>query len=170
MTELVPQAHEFKWQFFSGLEPRLVAHAAARQTVSPGVAELMSADHGAQFDLVNAAPDEDAGVEPPAWLEAETCIFLFRRSFETERGIDVLIDAWPETPPSAILHLQGPDNPLKRRMIERAEATGRPADPGMWADSDPPPVPPTMPVSAERRLGRLRCIVQPLMRSIRPGG
>lgn len=125
MPEMLPEASEFERQFFSNLERRLVAHTAARQTVTPGLAALMGFEYGLPFDVVvNAEPNEDADFTPPEEVGTGTCIFLFCGLFGSGRGLALLVDVWPDMPASAILHLQGPDNPLKRDLMARAEASG----------------------------------------------
>lgn len=125
MPEMIPESHEFERQFFSALERRFVAHTSARQTVTPGLADLMGAEYGLPFDVVvNAEPNEDVDFQPADHPVSEGCIFLFCGLFGSGRGLALLVDAWPDTPPGAILHLQGPDNALKRDLVARAEANG----------------------------------------------
>jgi glycosyltransferase involved in cell wall biosynthesis len=117
---------EYEKQFWMDVERRLVVHADLRQTVSPGLAALMSAQYGVPFDMVpncepadRLAPARDAGPRTDG-----PCQFLFQGNFAAGRGIDLLIEAWAATDARAILQLRGPDNPFKTRMIELARATG----------------------------------------------
>ncbi|MCJ2054938.1 glycosyltransferase [Methylobacterium sp. J-070] len=148
MPEMIPESNEFERQFFSALERRLVAHTDARQTVTPGLAGLMAVEYGRPFDVVvNAEPNEDVGFEAAHRPDSTDCIFLFCGLFGSGRGLALLVDAWPDTPPNAILHLQGPHNPLKGDLIARAEANGLLGTRILFPD----PVPETEIVASMRR-------------------
>ena len=117
---------EFEKQFWQDMEKRLVAYTEYRQTVSSGLARLMSEQYGTHFECVpNCAPANQ--IRPftsrPARPKGE-CHFLFQGGFAVHRGIDLLIKAWPKTDSRAILLLRGPDNKYKAAMQVLAEQTG----------------------------------------------
>lgn len=119
------EACEAEKQFWVGLERRMVAHVDACQTVSPGLAKLMSDQYGVQFATVpNCEPlDRLLPRDPRAW-NGEQCVFLFQGNFAPGRGIELMIQAWPQTDPRAILQLRGMDGAYKAKMVELATATG----------------------------------------------
>lgn len=117
---------EFETQFWLQLESRMVRVADRCQTVSDSLADLMTERYGVRFFSVPNAESLAAasGVEchPPA--DEGTVKFLFLGNFAPRRGIELLIDAWVETNPEAVLLLQGPDNEFKDGIVARARATG----------------------------------------------
>jgi glycosyltransferase involved in cell wall biosynthesis len=117
---------EYEKQFWINLERRMVAHADHRQTVSPGLTALMSAQYGVPFENVpNCEPvDRLRPVIARPLREDGSCHFLFQGNFAPGRGIDLLIGAWKDTDPRAILLLRGPDNPHKEQMQQLAAASG----------------------------------------------
>lgn len=117
---------EFEKQFWISMERRLAAHADYRQTVSKGLAELMSEQYGCRFAFVaNAEPISRAvTIFSKKPTSGKSCRFLFQGRFATGRGIDLLIKAWPKTDTHCVLLLRGPDNPYKSEMIALASATG----------------------------------------------
>jgi glycosyltransferase involved in cell wall biosynthesis len=119
-------AYEYERQYWIGLEARMVTHADFRQTVSPGLAALMSQQYGVPFATVpNCEPvDRLMAVQERPSRPDGTCHFLFQGNFAAGRGIDLLIDAWADTDPRALLQLRGPDNDYKAKMLQRAEETG----------------------------------------------
>src|SRR5208282_5296663 len=93
--EASPDQLEFVKQFWQGLERRMVVHAAYRQTVSTGLAKLMSDEYGVPFECVpNCAPANQMlpFAARPTRPRGE-CHFLFQGTFSPHRGIDLLIKA-----------------------------------------------------------------------------
>jgi glycosyltransferase involved in cell wall biosynthesis len=119
-----PSSFEFERQFWIGMEQRLVRHADRRQTVSPGLARIMSELYSCDFDVV-------PNCEPLASVQASlsgtgssSCKFLFQGNFAVARGIDLLIQAWPGTREEAHLLLRGPNSTYKTEMEDLAAKTG----------------------------------------------
>ena len=124
--EADPSSFEFERQFWVGMERRLVKHTDYRQTVSPGLAGIMSKQYGCDFNVTpNAEPIANA---KPTFnnlnKNATQCHFLYQGGFATGRGIDLLIKAWPNTDERAILSLRGPENSYKLKMKKIASTTG----------------------------------------------
>jgi glycosyltransferase involved in cell wall biosynthesis len=117
---------EFERQYWMEMEGRLVRHADRRQTVSSGLAALMGENYGCKFDVVpNCEPLQSCAEQPRATARIDSsCHFIFQGGFAAARGLDLLVDVWPETHEQAILLLRGPDNAYKLEMIERAQKTG----------------------------------------------
>jgi glycosyltransferase involved in cell wall biosynthesis len=117
---------EFEKMFWVGMERRLVQAVEHCQTVSPGLAKIMSEQYGREFHVVpNCEPLASAIAPVSSKLQVDsTCQFIFQGNFAPKRGIDLLIDAWPGTEPGAILVLRGPDNDHKDKLIDRARKTG----------------------------------------------
>lgn len=124
--EADPSSFEYERQFWIALERRMTAHADHRQTVSPGLADLMSRQYGVPFETVpNCEPVDRLLPQRLREPRADgSCHFLFQGNFAVGRGIDLLIKAWPGTSSRAILQLRGPDNPYKQEMIALAAQTG----------------------------------------------
>jgi len=120
------EALEFEKEFWIRMEQRLVRHVDHRQTVSPGLAHLMSETYGCEFASVpNCEPLSAAqGVDEVPKSEDGRCRFIFQGGFAAMRGLDLLIDSWPDTDERAILLLRGPDCRYKDEMIHRARRTG----------------------------------------------
>ena len=117
---------EFEEEYWLEMERRLVPHADYCQTVSPGLAELMTRQYGCKFAYV-------PNCEPLSSLLDETletrneekfCKFIFQGGFAPCRGLDLLIDAWSMTDKRALLLLRGRDNDYRKKMMKRAAATG----------------------------------------------
>ena len=124
--ESSPKLLEFEKQFWQDMEKRLVAYTEYRQTVSYGLARLMSEQYGMHFECVpNCAPANQIlpFTSRPARPKGE-CHFLYQGGFSVHRGIDLLIKAWPKTDSRAILLLRGPDNEYKDAMQVLARQTG----------------------------------------------
>lgn len=117
---------EFEKQFWTGMEARLVPHADRRQTVSPGLAQLMSMQYQSSFEVVPNCEPIKSAVNPAAIeaLESGQCRFIFQGNFAPKRGLDILVEAWPATNVNALLVLRGPDSPYKQTLIERAKELG----------------------------------------------
>jgi len=111
--------------YWEGLENRLVQYADYCQTVSPGLAQLMSKQYDKAFHYVpNCELPNHALAERHQKTSGDTCSFLFLGGFAPDRGIDLLIQLWPRTNEKAILLLQGPDNLYKEEMRRLAQASG----------------------------------------------
>jgi len=111
---------EYEKQFWERMERRLVAHVDYCQTVSLGLAKLMSEQYQVPFEcLPNCEPRGHLLLHESSEGKNtdEICRFLFLGSFAVGRGIDLLIKAWPETDERAILLLQGVDNAYKEQMV-----------------------------------------------------
>jgi glycosyltransferase involved in cell wall biosynthesis len=117
---------EFEKQFWMDMEGRLATHADYRQTVSPGLADLMSSEYGCKFAYVPNAELKDRAVPLPkkTRTHGDICRFLYQGGFAIGRGIDLLIKAWSQTNASCVLLLRGPDNAYKREMTTLASRTG----------------------------------------------
>jgi glycosyltransferase involved in cell wall biosynthesis len=117
---------EFEKQFWIALERRMVPHADQRQTVSPGLAALMGRQYGVPFDCVPNCEPVDRLLQraAPAARASGEVHFLFQGNFAPGRGLDLLVQAWPDTDPRAILQLRGPDNIHKPEIVALAEKTG----------------------------------------------
>jgi glycosyltransferase involved in cell wall biosynthesis len=117
---------EYEKEFWVSMERRLLLHTDLRQGVSPGIAGFMAAQYGVPFGYVPNCEPADR-LLPSRRRESRadgSCVFLFQGNFATGRGIELLIQAWSDTDPRAILQLRGPDNPFKARMQELAKGTG----------------------------------------------
>lgn len=117
---------EFEKMFWIGMERRLVQSVEHCQTVSPGLAKIMSEQYGREFHVVPNCEPLISAIEPEFLRQRDdgTCHFIFQGNFAPKRGIDLLIDAWAGTEPGAILVLRGPDNDHKDKLIDRARKTG----------------------------------------------
>lgn len=124
---------EFETEFWMGMEQRLLGGTDYRQTVSSCLAEFMSKKYGLLF---NSVPNCIPRSEIPLISElkkiqlvdssstSENCRFLFQGNFALGRGVDLLINLWPETDERAILLLRGPDVAYKNELLQLAEKTG----------------------------------------------
>lgn len=118
---------EFEIQYWRDLESRLVRHVDYCQTVSSGLATLMTQTYGVPFGFTpNCVPMRDIVSVPLRKLRSttSTCKFLFQGLFAPARGAELLINAWPLTDERAILLLRGPDSAYKDNLISLAEKTG----------------------------------------------
>lgn len=117
---------EFEKEYWIEMERRLVPHADYCQTVSPGLAELMTKQYGSEFSYVpNCEPLASLlGRMSDAYREEKFCRFIFQGGFAPCRGLDLLIDAWSLTDQRALLLLRGPDNAYRKKLMERAAGTG----------------------------------------------
>lgn len=138
-AHLVYDSHEYcafsdtrfeSWEnaFWANIERSLVPHADTCLTVSDTLADQLSRDYGVTFEPVpNAVPlrvghfDENAARVPG---EHDILVFLFQGNFAVERGLDHTITAWQDAPPSAHLHLRGPGNQERDKLIELAKGLG----------------------------------------------
>lgn len=117
---------EAEKDFWIALERRLVAHADRLQTVSPGLAALMSAQYGRPFETV---PNCEPADRLLPWRERApradgSCHFIYQGNFAPGRGLDLLVQAWPETDPRAILQLRGIGGEYKKHIEQLARDTG----------------------------------------------
>lgn len=116
---------EFEKQFWIGIERRMLVHVDYAQTVSPGLAQIMSAQYHRHFETVpNAESKSSALPAPTRRNDNRECIFVFQGNFAHGRGLDLLIAAWPKTDNRAVLLLRGPDNAYKDKMIALASSMG----------------------------------------------
>ena len=117
---------EFEVEFWGAREKSLVQHVDYRQTVSPGIAELMKEQYGRDFAVVPNCQPLDAASESatPSVSSDGLCRFLYQGNFAPMRGVDLLIQGWPSTHESAVLLLRGPDNDYKKEMIRLARKGG----------------------------------------------
>ena len=105
--------------FWLKLEGRLLAGVDLAQTVSPGLANLMTRLYGTKFAVLPNAEPLSGGLVAPTPKhpsDSRSCRFLFQGGFARARGIDLLISAWPMTHSDAILELRGPNNEYKAEM------------------------------------------------------
>ena len=123
-----PSQAEFERQFWIDLERRLVSHADQRQTVSDGLAALMTRLYGVPFSVVpNCEPLRripSAIARSPRVSSDSRCRFVFQGGFAPHRGIEELIAGWTGTPDSAELLLRGPSSAYRAQMIRLAKTTG----------------------------------------------
>lgn len=117
---------EFEKIFWVGMERRLVQCVEHCQTVSPGLAKIMSEQYGREFHVVPNCEPLTSAIElaNSTPQDGGSCQFVFQGNFAPKRGIDLLIDAWAGTEPGAILVLRGPDNDHKYKLIDQARKTG----------------------------------------------
>ena len=117
---------EFETNFWVALEGRLLQHVDYCQTVSPGLAKIMSEHYGRKFHVVpNCEPiSSSLNHLGPIRKPDGKCYFIFQGNFAPKRGLDLLIDAWHLTDSRAILLLRGPDNEHKFDLIDRAKQKG----------------------------------------------
>lgn len=124
------ESADWEVQFWLGMEQRLVQRVDYAQTVSTGLADLMSTLYGQRFGVLpNCEPLHIEDEEPDAAYRRDNdrgdrCVFLFLGNFAPRRGIDLLIKAWAKTHRSAILHLRGPGRDYKTKMIALARSVG----------------------------------------------
>lgn len=115
----------FEQQFWEDMERSLLPHTRLRATVSTGLAALMERQYGVPFlVLPNAEPRASLPARPPPAVETPPCVFLFQGGFARGRGIELLIEAWPQVRADAHLHLRGPLGPWRDRMVDLARSTG----------------------------------------------
>lgn len=119
-------SYEYEKQFWVELERRMVSHTDYRQTVSPGLATIMTEQYHAPFETLPNCEILDSllPLRQRAKRSDSTCHFLFQGNFAIHRGIDLLIRTWPDTDPRAILFLRGHNNPYKEKMISLARQVG----------------------------------------------
>ncbi|MES2984395.1 MAG: glycosyltransferase [Pseudomonadota bacterium] len=117
---------EFEKQFWVSIEGHLTPYADYRQTVSPDLADVMSDLYAIPFSATpNCEPRSGLLPFAPRTKTADAdCIFLFQGGFSPGRGIDLLIEAWHQTDPRAILWLRGPNGDEKEKMKALAATTG----------------------------------------------
>ena len=120
-------SHDYEKQFWQQMENRLVSQVDYCQTVSSGLACLMSQQYKKPFAVVpNCVPLRT--ISPPILPQktpSETqCRFIYQGIFAPERGLDLLINAWPAMNEKAILLLRGPDSSFKDFLILQAKKTG----------------------------------------------
>lgn len=123
-----PDGASFEVTFWHQLERRLVNFTDSAYTVSTGLSSLMGQLYGKKFEVLpNCSPKNQSSTSSsgtPLHVRADECRFLFQGSFAPHRGIDLLIDAWRDTPEGAHLLLRGPSNTYRTNMIKRAEEYG----------------------------------------------
>ncbi|MFZ2099577.1 MAG: glycosyltransferase, partial [Oricola sp.] len=121
---LIYDAHEFwprqdvastqaEMQFWERIERLLLPATSVRATVSTTLAELMTSIYGYDFlSVPNATTNTNALQEnKPKCLPKDGWIdFLFQGRFAPQRGIEELVEAWPEVDSRARLVLRGPQN------------------------------------------------------------
>ena len=118
------QATEYEQKYWARLEKTLVGHTDHRVTVSPGLAELMSRRYGKEFHFLPNCEPVQEHISMPRRDDREGCRFIFQGGFAPNRGVELLIDAWPDTDDEAVLLLRGPDNDFKEFLIGLAQKTG----------------------------------------------
>jgi len=117
---------EFEKVFWGAMERRLVQVVDYRQTVSPGLADIMTSLYDVRFFVVpNCEPISSSKYSTSMVRNHDgKCHFIFQGNFAPKRGLDLLIDAWISTDDRAILVLRGPDNEYKSTLIAQASRTG----------------------------------------------
>lgn len=117
-------AADFEVAFWAKVERLLLPHTDLRFIVSTGLARMTESNCGVPVAVLpNAEPRSGELVEPRP-KPTDVCHFLFQGGFARGRGIELLIDIWPEVIETAHLHLRGPVGEWRSRMISRAAATG----------------------------------------------
>lgn len=119
-------AYEFEQLFWRQMERHLVQHVEYRQTVTPGLAALMSSQYGCEFSVVpNCEPlSSQISKRPDCREKGDKCHFIYQGGFARKRGLKLLINAWPCTDKRAILLLRGPNNEYKDKLINKARELG----------------------------------------------
>jgi glycosyltransferase involved in cell wall biosynthesis len=117
---------DFEKEFWISLEARLLRHVDIAVSVSPPLSEIMSDEYGVPFEtLPNAEPLDSLPSSQVSHTPADPCIFLFQGGFAKGRGIDLLIEAWPQKQiVNEVLLLRGPNNAYKHEMIHLAKRRG----------------------------------------------
>lgn len=117
---------EFERLFWEGMERRLVQYVEHCQTVSPGLAKIMSNKYKREFHVLpNCEPiTSEITSSNSRHSDDGACQFIFQGNFAPKRGIDLLIDAWRDTEPAAILVLRGPNSDYKDFLMDQARKTG----------------------------------------------
>ena len=119
-----PQFIQYEIQFWKDIEKRLLQHVNNCQTVTPGLAEIMSNEYGVPFNFTpNCAPIKNFKVIKKNESK-DNCKFLYQGGFSPYRGIELLINIWGNTNKSAILYLRGPEVEFKTQMKNLAQETG----------------------------------------------
>lgn len=96
-------------------------------TVSPQLALFMKKLYQKDFfTLPNCEPfTESNAVLLNKTNSDDTIIFLFQGNYAPGRGLEILLQNWEDTPPRAILHLRGPENPgYSNKLRQIANRTG----------------------------------------------
>jgi glycosyltransferase involved in cell wall biosynthesis len=120
-------SYAYETQFWQNMENRLIHHVDYCQTVSTGLARLMSEQYKKNFAVVpNCVPLKsiDLFKEEARKTSPTQCRFIYQGIFAPERGLDLLIQAWSNTNEQAILLLRGPDSSYKDLLITQAQKTG----------------------------------------------
>ncbi len=120
-------AWEFERDYWLDLERRLVRHVNHAQTVSSGLARLLSSNTGLPFDVVANCEPRSARIEGEMAgprRNDEAVRFLFQGNFAARRGLEELILAWPRMDPRAVLLLRGPMSVFRAEMLGLADKTG----------------------------------------------
>lgn len=137
-TAVLYDAHEFwstshgpdtaPWEIdiWQRLERTLLAHVDSAVTVSPQLAAHLTSYYGRPFLTAPNCEPLQAGTfqDRAGERRQDRCVFLFQGNFMPGRGLELLIDAWADTDPAAILELRGPDRPYKTQLEQRASRTG----------------------------------------------
>lgn len=117
---------EYERQFWINMERRLVAQVDYCQTVSSGLATMMTEQYQKDFEVVpNCVPmgDIHSTDTQKNGADIQQCRFIFQGNFAPGRGLDLLISVWPDTDEQAILLLRGPDSSYKKELIVLAKKT-----------------------------------------------
>ena len=119
-----PQFIQYEIQFWKDIEKRLLQHVDNCQTVTPGLAEIMSSEYGVPFNFTpNCVPIKN--FKPFKKNESkDKCKFLYQGGFSPYRGIELLINIWGHTNKKAILYLRGPEGAFKTQMQNLALEKG----------------------------------------------
>lgn len=116
--EADPDSMQFEIDFWIGLERSLLSDVSYAQTVSPGLASLMSQLYARPFGYTpNATLRRD--YLPPKSIDTvqnQKIRFYFHGNFSPHRGLEELIHVFEYTPENAVLVLKGPDSPFKARL------------------------------------------------------
>jgi glycosyltransferase involved in cell wall biosynthesis len=118
------------FEFWAGIERKLVELSDICCTVSPPLANQLQLEYGKPFvavpncELASAQPETGKQYVDRGNMKVGSVIFLFQGTFHPERPIRKLIEAWNLTDENAILWLRGPRWSHKDELIELARSTG----------------------------------------------
>ena len=138
-SSLIYDAHEYwaesdtnssDWErnFWKSIENSLLPSVDLALTVSPNMAQFMSSQYKHPFISVpNAEPlsvIEKSIKQKPLVSKTGEVAFIYQGNYAAGRGLELLLDAWPQTDECAHLFLRGKHNSYENLLKKIAESSG----------------------------------------------
>jgi glycosyltransferase involved in cell wall biosynthesis len=153
--EADPDSAQFEIDFWVTLESLLIKDVDYVNTVSPGLAALMSKTYSRKVGVLpNCCPVDEYVERSAPMCVGETIRFLYQGSYAPHRGLEELVRAFGKVNCAATLYLRGPDNDFKTELLRLAKSEGI-YDISVFFL---PPVPPSDLVKAAQRDGDIAVI------------